>query len=235
MYNYYYCFESTATSPSADYAFDAGSTILTLKRYPIPSDGTGVVIFSDIGGYLGHEDGLLCTSNNPGFRRRSWSYPNRTLITELPRINVFGIYVNTCDTGHSPVSLYYGGLPTERGLFQCNLYASVVTGTSVYIVDMNVTGPILDWPGEIAIAGELVELSINVTTSPENVPVPYQWKHNKMNLTASDYKKYQGTQNSTLTIFNVQDKDQGNYTCSVAHSASGTSGRNITLRVRELQ
>ena len=41
------------------------------------------------------------------------------------------------------------------------------------IVDMNITGPNLIWPGDIAVAGENVELSVHVTTFPEDVRVPY--------------------------------------------------------------
>ena len=106
--------------------------------------------------------------------------------------------------------------------------------TSVYIVDMNVTGTTMDWPSEVAIAGEDVEFSVSVTTSPHNVPVPYQWMVNGTNL-PSNHTKYQGTQNNTLTILNVQDDDQGYYTCSVAHSVSGTRINSTTLRVGELQ
>ena len=40
-----------------------GHVVLSLKGQTIPSNGTGVVLFDDIGGYLGPEDGLLCTSN----------------------------------------------------------------------------------------------------------------------------------------------------------------------------
>ena len=211
------------------------SVVLSLKGQNIPSNGTGVVIFDDIGGYLGPEDGLLCTANFSDFAAQYWSYPNGTHITQLPSVNVFGI--DTCHIEQC-VSLYYSGRPKERGLFQCNLNnissSLSVHTTFVYIVDINMTGPTLDWPGEIAVAGEYVELSINVTTSPGNVPVPYQWSRNGMDLQLN-HTKYQGIQNNTLTIFNVQDKDQGNYTCSVAHSASGTRVNSTRLIVGELQ
>ena len=137
------------------------------------------------------------------------------------------------DTCHieQGVSLYYSDQPKERGLFQCTLNVSSSMYTaSVYIVDINVTGTTLDWPREVAIAGEDVEFSVIATTSPENVSVPYQWMLNGASLPLN-HTKYQGTQSSTLTIFNVQDSDQGNYTCSVAHSASGTRVNSTTLRV----
>ena len=68
-------------------------------------------------------------------------------------------------------------MPTERGQFQCifETSPSILTNISLYIVDMNITGPNLLWPGEIVIAGEDVELLMNVTTLPADVPVPYQW------------------------------------------------------------
>jgi hypothetical protein len=43
---------------------------LSLKGHPIPTDGSGachVVIFDDIGGYLGPADGLLCSTNSSSF------------------------------------------------------------------------------------------------------------------------------------------------------------------------
>ena len=36
--------------------------VLRLKGQKIPSNGAGVVIFDDVGGYLGPEDGLLCVA-----------------------------------------------------------------------------------------------------------------------------------------------------------------------------
>ena len=211
------------------------SAVLSLKGKHIPSNGSGVIIFDDIGGYLGPEDGLICSANFriSDFTARYWSYPNGTLITQLPSIDVFGIDTSHIDDG---VSLYYSGHPKQRGLFQCTLNVSSPLSEHtavVYIVDMNVTGTTLDWPSEVAITGEDVELSVSVVTSPENVPIPYQWMLNGTSL-SPNYTKYQGTQNSTLIIFNVQGEDQGDYTSAVAHSASGTRVNSTRLRVGEL-
>ena len=231
------------------------SAALSLKGQVIPSNGAGVVIFEDIGGYLGPEDGLLCTANLSNFTIRKWAYPNGTLITQLPSINAFGI--DTCHIEQG-VGLYYSGHPKERGLFQCILSASNLSmfTISVHIVDMDVRGPLiswpsvdregvevselqfidstLNWPDEIIVAaGEDIALFVNVTVLPENVPLPYQWKLNGVNLPASNHKKYRGTQNSTLIIFNAQDEDQGDYTCAVAHSASGTRVNSTKLKVRK--
>jgi hypothetical protein len=67
-----------------------------------------------------------------------------------------------------------------------------------------------------------VELSVNVTTFPEDILVPYQWSVNGTNLlTKFNSSRYQGIQTDTLTIVDVQVEDQGSYACSVANSASG--------------
>ena len=58
----------------------------------IPSNGAGVVIFDDIGGYLGPEDGLLCTANYSAYM----ALPNGTHITQLPCVGVFGVMPKRC-------------------------------------------------------------------------------------------------------------------------------------------
>jgi hypothetical protein len=140
-----------------------------------------------------------------------------------------------CATGFSNgVSLYYGGMPKERGRFKCTIEvsASLYLYITLNIVDMNITGPNLISPGEIAIAGENVELSVNVTTNPEYVPVPYQWSVNGTNLLTR--LRYQGIQTDTLTISDVQVEDQGSYACSVANSASGININSTKLVVGKL-
>ena len=106
--------------------------------------------------------------------------------------------------------------------------------SSVYIVDMEIAGPKLIEPGELMIAGEDVYLSVtlNVTTSPQDLLVPYQWLVNGTTLPPDD-NKYQGTWNDTLTIFNAQVQDEGMYSCSVAHSASGRT-KPVNLTIGEL-
>ena len=211
----------------------AGSDIsLSLKGQPIPTNGTGVVIFQDIGGYLGAMDGLICMANSSDFISQYWSYPNKTFITKLPSPGVLG--TSKCNINNGG-SLYYSGMPTERGQFQCIFETSQdpshvqQVNISVYIVDMNITGPNLTWPGEVVIAGEEVEFSINVTTFPEGVFVPYQWVVNGTKL--ENNAKYQGTQTDVLTILNAQDEDKGTYTCLVANSASGinVNPRNLVV------
>ena len=205
---------------------------IELKGHFIPN-GTGVVIFDDIGGYLGPADGLICYFIPYFFKEQYWSFPNGTRITNLPSSDVFGTSNCTIDHGGS---LYYSGMPKERGKFECtvkNFQGSTVT-TPLYIVDMNVTGPNLIWPGEIAIAGEDVEFSVNVTTSPEDVPIPYLWSVNGMNLLKKNCSRYQGIQTDTLTISKVQVEDQGSYSCSVANSVSGINFNSTKLVVGKL-
>jgi hypothetical protein len=128
-------------------------------------------------------------------------------------------------------------VPKERGQFQCifdQTSSSQRVTITLNIVDMNITGPTLIWPGEIAIAGEDVELSINVTTNPKYVPVPYQWSVNGTNLLTKNSSRYQGIQTDTLTISDVQVEDQGSYACSVANSASGININTTKLVVGKL-
>ena len=202
---------------------------LSLKGHPIPIDGSGVVIFNDIGGYLGPADGLICQANSLSFTSQYWNFPNGTRISNLPRSDVFG--TSTCAISNGG-SLYYSGLPKERGLFQCifEISPSQRVNITLNIVDMNIMGPNVTSPGEIAIAGEDVEISVNVTTHPEGIPVPYQWLVNGTNLLPNS-SRYQGIQTETLTISNVQVEDQGSYTCSVADSASGININSIKLIV----
>ena len=214
-------------------------TVLSLKGSPVPQDGTGVVIFDDIGGYLGSNDGLICNAT------ANWSYPNGTLIRNSPSINVFGVSTPgcscTCDATPQGVSLYYSGKPAERGKFQCihlefYPFNIDVVKYPVYIVDMNIIGPTPVGPTlvgskKIFFAGDRIQLCINVTTTPEEVPVPYQWSMNGAALQPDD--KYQGTRGSTLTVSNVQAEDQGSYSCRVAHSVSGNTNH-INLTVGEL-
>jgi hypothetical protein len=202
---------------------------VSLKGCPIPTNG--VVIFNDIGGKLGPAEGLICSTTYSQY----WSFPNGTHITNLPNYDVFGSnYSKSINRGES---LYYGGIPKERGKFQCTItYGNfLIAKIPVYIVDMNVTGPNLTWPGEIIITGEDVALSMNVTTFPEDIPVPYQWSVNGTNLLTKDLtKRYQGIQTDTLTISNVQVEDQGSYNCSVASSASGININSIKIVVGKL-
>lgn len=211
---------------------------LSLKGQSIPTNGTGVVIFDDIGGYLGPADGLICSTTYSNIISQYWSFPNGTQISNLPSSGVFGTSNCTINKGGS---LYYSGVPKERGKFECTMRFSGVSSpvkTSLYIVDMHITGPnlIWPWPGEAAIAGEDVEISVNVTTFPEDIPVPYQWLMDGKSLPANDsYSRYNGTQTDTLTIFNVQKDHQGNYSCSVANSASGINVNSIKLLVGKLK
>ena len=203
---------------------------IELKEHPIPTNGTGVVIFDDIGGYLGPTDGLICRSNSSSFIAQYWSFPNGTRITNLPRSDMFGTSSCAINQGGS---LYYSGVPKERGKFECIIlfFHDSTVMTPLYIVDMNVTGPNLKWPCEIAIAGENVEFSVNVTTFPEGVPIPYLWSVNGKMKNSS---RYQGIQTDTLTIPNVQVEDQGSYACSVANSASGINVYSTKLVVGKL-
>jgi hypothetical protein len=202
---------------------------LSLKGYPIPTDDSGVVIFDDIGGYLGPADGLLCSANSSSFIAQYWSFPNGTYITNLPSYDVFGTSNCAISNGRS---LYYSGVPKERGQFQCIFEtSSQYVNITLNIVDLNVTGPNLIRPGEIAIAGEDVELSVNVTTIPEDTSVPYLWSVNGTNLLIKNSSRHQGIQTDTLTISDVQVEDQGSYACSVANSASGINVNSTKLVV----
>ena len=196
---------------------------LSLKGHPIPTDGSGIVIFQDIGGFLGPADGLICSANSSTFAQY-WSFPNGSSITLCPSHDVFGTS-KTCEACGitNGESLYYSGMPKERGQFKCILEISPIQHKNVTfnIVDMNIVGPNLTRPGDIAIAGEDVELSINVTTVPEDIHVPYQWSVNGTNLQMKNSSRYRGIQADTLTISNVQVEDQGTYACSVANSPSG--------------
>lgn len=215
---------------------NAAVASLHLKKQEIPPNA--VVIFEDVGGYLGFHDGLLCTVNNDTNEtnivvfEKHWSLPNGTNIKNLPSTNRFGI--ETLDQG---VSLYYRGHPPERGQFNCTLrYTTNIWShdvlhdeTSVYIVDMNFTHP----TGQtVVIVGDDVELSVDVTIFPNDVPVPYQWQVNETDLT--DNSTYQGTKTATLRIFNAQDDCKGRYRVSVAHSASGFT-ESIKLHVGKLK
>ena len=194
---------------------------LWLKNQEIPPNG--VVIFEDIGGYLGRRDGLLCTVNNINIVEafyRYWFLPNGTNITNLPSTNIFGI--ENLDQG---VSLYYTGHPPERGQFSCilkyvtsiiwNRNSDIELHASVYIVNMSSTDPT---GRTVVIAGDDTELSVSVTIFPDDIPVPYQWQVNETDLT--DNSTYQGTKNATLKISKVQGSNKGRYRVSVAHSAS---------------
>jgi hypothetical protein len=209
---------------------------LSLKGHPIPTNGSGVVIFDDIGGYLGPADGLICYTNySSTIVAHYWSFPNGTQIANLPRSDMFG--TSTCATGIiNGESLYYSGVPRERGRFQYTIEvsSSLHVSTTLNIVDMNIMGPNVTSPGDIAIAGaEDVEISINVITFPEDIPVPYQWSVNGTNLLTNS-SRYRGIQTDTLTISNVQVEDQGLYACSVANSASGININATKLVVGKL-
>ena len=209
---------------------------LSLKGHRIPTDGSGVVIFDDIGGYLGPADGLICQANssNPAQYSANWSFPNGTYITDFPSHDVFG--TSNCGISNGG-SLYYSGMPKERGLFQCSILDTFPTqhkNITLNIVDMNVTGPNLIWPGEIAIAGEDVEFLVNVTTFPENIPIPYLWSVNGTNLLTKNCSRCQGIQTGALTISNAQVEDQGSYACSVANSVSGINFNSTKLVVGKL-
>ena len=205
---------------------------LSLKGQPIPTDGSGVVIFNDIGGYLGPADGLICAyqANSSSFISQYWSFPNGTRILNSPSSGVFG--TSNCAISNGG-SLYYGGVPKERGLFQCifEISPSQQVNTTIYIVDMNVIGPNIICPGEIAIAGEDVEISLNASTVPENVSLPFLWSVNGTNLLTKNSSRYQGIQTDTLTISDVQVEDQGSYACSVANSVSGINIKSTKLVV----
>jgi hypothetical protein len=203
---------------------------LSLKGHPIPTDGSGTVILDDIGGYLGPADGLICYANSSNSTAQYWNYPNGTRISNLPSSDLFGTSDCAISNGRS---LYYGGVPNERGQFQCicETAPSERVNITVNIVDLNVTGPNVTWPGEIAIAGEEVEISVNVITHPDNISVPYQWSVNGTNLLTKNISRYQGIQTDTLTISDVQVEDQGSYACSVANSASGININSTKLVV----
>ena len=203
---------------------------LSLKGHPIPGDGSGVVIFDDIGGYLGPADGLICQANSSNVTSQYWNFPNGTRISNFPSSGVFS--TSNCAISNGG-SLYYSGVPKERGLFQCifEISPSQHVNTTLNIVDMNVTGPNLIWPGKIAIAGEDMEISLNVSTVPENVSLPFLWSVNGTNLLTKNSSRYQGIQTDTLIISNVQVEDQGSYACSVANSASGINMNSTKLVV----
>ena len=197
--------------------------------------------FSDIGGYLGPEDGLLCTYDT-NFQPRSsyWMQPKGNEIRTVPNAasKQFGISNDVNCIHIDPrqgISLYYSdrGKPAERGLFQCILVIQTdlpPVNCSVHIVDMDVSTPTLNGSdGEIIISGDTVSISVSVTAYPDDTPIPYQWRVNGSNL-PPDGDKYQGTRSNVLTIYNVESRDQGAYACLVAHSASGvTKSLNLTV------
>ena len=212
--------------------------VLSLKGQLLPSDGTGIVIFKDIGGYLGLEDGLICNASTSE-HLADWYYPNGVVIKNSPSINIFGIGYPECLSYHS-VSLYYSGNPVQRGQFLCKTSVGGlpdVTG-KIYIIDMKIIGPTRIGSQTLLLAGDDVQLSVNVTIlMPEHdnditVPVPYQWFVNGTKLQPNGVK-YEGTQNNTLTLYNLQSEDEGMYSCSVAHSTSGIT-KPINISVGEL-
>ena len=209
----------------------AANGSLYLNGQPIPSNG--VVIWSDISKYGNPANGLYCAVNvsNVPVGVKYWSFPSGKTITYLADVNEFGIdnchYLNAC------VSLYYEGKPQERGQFKCIIQwetqpTFTYVTTPVNIVNMTFSKP--NGPTLVG-AGDNIELSVAVTTTPDNVQIPYRWQLNETYL--SDDNTYYGTKDATLTILNVTENNTGQYRVSVADSASGITG-SLMLNVGKL-
>lgn len=198
----------------------AANVSLHLNGQPIPRDG--VVIWSDISKEGNPAHGLYCAENvsNVPIGAMYWSLPNGKTITHLADVNEFGM--DTCHYLNGCVSLYYEGKPQERGQFKCITQWQTKPTTTYVTIPVNIvsmtfskpTGPTLVGAGD-----SNIKLSVVVTTTPDNVQIPYRWQLNETYL--SDDDTYYGTKNATLTILNVTDNNRGQYRVSVADSASG--------------
>lgn len=186
----------------------------------------GVVRYDDISGDDSPQNGILCSTNHSECcSNRFWSYENGTRVpTEkellmanpLITFEVHHTYYVKMGAGTKGVILFKDDNPPERGLFKCTLILNslplVYMNASVYIVDMEISDEIVG-PTTV-LDGDTVEFSVNVSLQNTSVVVPYQWQKNGKDLVDGD--KYNGTQTATLTIFDVQVKDQGTYNCTYA-------------------
>ena len=57
----------------------------------------------------------------------------------------------------------------------------------------------------------------------------YQWQRNGVNLT--DDTKYSGTTSATLTVMNVMEEDEGNFTCVVTNVGDSVTSSAAQLTV----
>lgn len=199
--------------------------------------------FSDIGGSLGAPEGLFCEVKNHTntlipLSDVYWAFPNNSQIVHSPQKDQYGNgscclaideYNDYC------TSLYYGGIPPERGRFHCVLEWKLNQPSPhpieeemvpVNIVDLtihNITGP-----EDHVFAGDNITLSVSVFMEPGDTPIPYQWQLDGNDL--SDSNTYKGVNTATLRITNIQDENEGEYRVSVAHSESRFTS-NVTITV----
>ena len=73
--------------------------------------------------------------------------------------------------------------------------------------------------------------TITFTIVANGSDLTYQWQRNGETLTDGD--KYSGTTTATLTVMNVMEEDEGNFTCVVANVQGGSftsSAAELTVR-----
>ena len=73
--------------------------------------------------------------------------------------------------------------------------------------------------------------SITFTVVANGSDLTYQWQRNGVNLT--DVGKYSGTTTATLTVTNVMEEDEGNFTCVVTNAVDSVTSSAAHLTVRK--
>ena len=73
--------------------------------------------------------------------------------------------------------------------------------------------------------------TITFTIVANGSDLTYQWQRNGETLTDGD--KYSGTTTATLTVMNVMEEDEGNFTCVVANALVSVTSSAAQLTVRK--
>ena len=73
--------------------------------------------------------------------------------------------------------------------------------------------------------------SVMFTVVATGSDLTYQWQRNGVNLT--DDTKYSGTTTATLTVMNVMEEDEGNFTCVVTNVVGSITSSAAPLTVRK--
>ncbi|HWR55310.1 MAG TPA: immunoglobulin domain-containing protein [Negativicutes bacterium] len=123
---------------------------------------------------------------------------------------------------------------SDAGSYTCyisNSAGNVTTTPATLTVNLPAVMPVITWQPEdrTASAGGIIEFWL---VARGTAPLSYQWQKDGHNL--ADGGKISGTTADSLIIGNVQEAEEGVYTCIVSNAAGITASNAVTLTVNPI-
>ena len=171
------------------------------------------ILYSSVGTY--EYDRLFCYTNKKiccNHQESDWFFPNGERVLGAYEYDDIRVGVFARSSGFRLVGLYRHFNPQQRGRFSCVLPDIGGNNCTLFANIVDSIPSIVAQPvSQTVTAGQNVTFSIEV--SNDNFAT-YRWQKDNMDI-EDNPGVYEGTTSSMLTIFNVQEQEEGYYHCII--------------------